>query len=247
MNDLQMRVLTWAKGIFGDLAVNKQERALRLLEEATELAQALEVPQTQALRMVDEVYQRKVGRAEDEMSGVALTASACAGVLGLDLIEIAEAELQRIETPEVTARCIARQDEKRRRGLVGDSCEQPLSVRIACRLRYPLSGTDAQALEHAITITERERDEAMEKYRFMVERAADEKLDGYRELGARAAAAEEQRNEALSKLQDLRAVVSSLSHEMELLVAEKNARGMRVVLTELERALNSDTKEVSGA
>jgi len=35
-----------------------------------------------------------------------------------------------------------------------------LTVREACRRRMPLDGTDAQALEHAITITERERDEA---------------------------------------------------------------------------------------
>lgn len=35
-----------------------------------------------------------------------------------------------------------------------------LTVREACRRRMPLNGTDAQALEHAITITERERDEA---------------------------------------------------------------------------------------
>ena len=35
-----------------------------------------------------------------------------------------------------------------------------LTVREACRRRMPLDGTDAQALEHAITITERERDKA---------------------------------------------------------------------------------------
>lgn len=35
-----------------------------------------------------------------------------------------------------------------------------LTVREACRQRVPLDGTDAQALENALTITERERDEA---------------------------------------------------------------------------------------
>ena len=33
-----------------------------------------------------------------------------------------------------------------------------LTVREACRCRHPLDGADAQALEHALTITERERD-----------------------------------------------------------------------------------------
>jgi len=35
-----------------------------------------------------------------------------------------------------------------------------LTVREACRRRMPLDGADAQCLEHALTITERERDEA---------------------------------------------------------------------------------------
>lgn len=35
-----------------------------------------------------------------------------------------------------------------------------LTVREACKRRIPLDGSDAQALEHALTITERERDEA---------------------------------------------------------------------------------------
>lgn len=33
-------------------------------------------------------------------------------------------------------------------------------VRDACKRRMPLDGSDAQALEHALTMTERERDEA---------------------------------------------------------------------------------------
>jgi hypothetical protein len=33
------------------------------------------------------------------------------------------------------------------------------TVRQACRNRRPLDGVDAQALEHALTITERERDQ----------------------------------------------------------------------------------------
>jgi len=37
----------------------------------------------------------------------------------------------------------------------------PITVREACRRRMPLDGADAQCLEHALTITERERDEAL--------------------------------------------------------------------------------------
>ena len=42
-----------------------------------------------------------------------------------------------------------------------------------------------------------ERDTARGNYRWMVEHAADEKLDGYRELGARAAKAEQEREDVL--------------------------------------------------
>jgi len=71
------------------------------------------------------------------------------------------------------------------------------SARQHARERGALDGADAQALEHALTMTERERDEARANYQFMVDRAADEKLDGYRELASRLAAAENDRDEAI--------------------------------------------------
>ena len=44
--------------------------------------------------------------------------------------------------------------------LAGTAPAQALSVREACRRRQSIDAADAQALEHALTITERERDEA---------------------------------------------------------------------------------------
>lgn len=38
-----------------------------------------------------------------------------------------------------------------------------LTVREACRQRHPLDGADAQALEHALTMTEKERDDAQKE------------------------------------------------------------------------------------
>lgn len=55
------------------------------------------------------------------------------------------------------------------------------------------------AAERCLTETAR-ADEAEKNYRFMVERAADQKLDGYRELGARAAAAENGRDDLVRRL-----------------------------------------------
>lgn len=75
----------------------------------------------------------------------------------------------------------------------------PKSVRQRARERGALDGADAQALEHALAITERERDEALANYQFMVDRAANEKLDGYRELGSRLAAMETDRDKWRSR------------------------------------------------
>ena len=71
------------------------------------------------------------------------------------------------------------------------------SARQHARERGALDGADAQALEGALAMTERERDEARANYQWMVERAADETLDGYRDLASRLAAAENERDDAL--------------------------------------------------
>lgn len=57
-----------------------------------------------------------------------------------------------------------------------DDLPSNLTVREACRRQVPLGGTDAQALEHALWITEKERDEA---------RAEVERLEGVLDIAAR--------------------------------------------------------------
>lgn len=87
--------------------------------------------------------------------------------------------------------------------------ERGLTVREACRQRYPLDGADAQALEHAIAITERERDEA--RGRLAAAEAATTAA------GQRALTAERERDEALRdrdafavEARDLRAHIDRL-------------------------------------
>ena len=60
-------------------------------------------------------------------------------------------------------------------------------VREHARNRGKLDGADAQALEHALTITEIERDTARDQYAFMMQSAADEKLEADREIAERIA------------------------------------------------------------
>jgi hypothetical protein len=49
----------------------------------------------------------------------------------------------------------------------------PLPVRTAARQRRPLDGSDAQALEHAVTMTERERDTALTALKRLREAVSD--------------------------------------------------------------------------
>ena len=70
------------------------------------------------------------------------------------------------------------------------------TVREHARNRGKLDGADAQALEHALKITEIERDTTHDQYVFMVKSAADKKLDDYHNLASRLAAAENERDEA---------------------------------------------------
>lgn len=62
--------------------------------------------------------------------------------------------------------------------------------------------SELSSLRASLSRVTAERDEAIAKVQFMVNRAADEKLDGYRELGARAAAAENDRDEVLCLLDE---------------------------------------------
>ena len=54
-----------------------------------------------------------------------------------------------------------------------------LRVREACRRAMPLDGTDAQALEHALTITEQERDAAYRAVKYLLDRAQTDADTGY--------------------------------------------------------------------
>ena len=85
------------------------------------------------------------------------------------------------------------------------------TVRDRAREREPLHGVDAEALEGALALTERERDEALAKYQLILDRAAagrgatNDMFDRYREVASRLEGAlvltERERDEALAKYQ----------------------------------------------
>lgn len=76
MKDLAKLTLDWAVRSFGaEHVYNKSVRALRLAEEAIELAQALGVSREKMHEQVDAVFNRPVGEPWQEMGGVMVTAT----------------------------------------------------------------------------------------------------------------------------------------------------------------------------
>jgi hypothetical protein len=138
--DRQTVVVQWARRVLGDAAMgNLAERGLRVAEEAIELAQAMQVSAAELHRLVDYVYARPVGRPGQEIAGTMVTLYAAAGSLGVDADAEFDAELQRIQTPEVEQKIRLRQTEKRERGLTADAVPPETTIQIRpicphCRL-----------------------------------------------------------------------------------------------------------------
>lgn len=74
LDDLQTRLTAWARAAFGEQHVASiPQRALRLLEESVELAQAAGVDEQLAAKLVAFVYSRPAGELFQEMGGVGVT------------------------------------------------------------------------------------------------------------------------------------------------------------------------------
>lgn len=93
---LQAKTGQFLHACFPDVALNRTERGLRVLEETLELAQVLGVPKDQALRLVDYVYARPAGELDQELGGVALTLGAAALAAEMDLGRCWETEVDRV-------------------------------------------------------------------------------------------------------------------------------------------------------
>jgi hypothetical protein len=110
----QSLVDKWARRVLGAATfANSIERALRVAEEAVEFAQAIGVDVATVRKLVDYVYARPVGLAEQEIGGILVTVYAAAACIGVDAEEAVDVEIARIHTPEIEAKVQRRQDEKR--------------------------------------------------------------------------------------------------------------------------------------
>ena len=103
MNTLeaQRRVGNWVRTRFGDGAMARHERAMRLLEEAIELAQAEGITPTEIDRLTANVFHKPAGAPSQEAAGVGVCLLAWAAGAGEDLWSLIEQEIERIESKPV--------------------------------------------------------------------------------------------------------------------------------------------------
>jgi hypothetical protein len=108
MNVNSMQIMTqlacdWVQRCFGsDVLSNKQERAMRLLEEAIELAQSVGVPLEKVRALEVLVYDRPVGNETREMGSVLLTAVVMCRTLGYtNPADLLLSELRRVLDTDV--------------------------------------------------------------------------------------------------------------------------------------------------
>ena len=97
MSSFQERVKEWITHCFGSrITRHRQERCLRFLEEALELAQSCDLSREYALKILEYVYSRPKGEIHQEIGGVMITLAALASCVQEDMQVCGELELSRV-------------------------------------------------------------------------------------------------------------------------------------------------------
>ena len=89
--------LAWAVGVFGSTATLRDERAMRFVEEAVELAQAEGVDEETMRRNVARVYARRPGSTAKEIGQAQATLEMLAENIGLSAAGAADREFARAQ------------------------------------------------------------------------------------------------------------------------------------------------------
>jgi hypothetical protein len=89
-----------------------KERADRVLEETVETFQSAGRPEGRAHVIVQGVFAKAPGDLRQQIGGLMHTLAAMCEAAGFDLLELAEAEFARVDTPETIKRCRQKQAAK---------------------------------------------------------------------------------------------------------------------------------------
>ena len=97
-DELQQEAFEWARACFGDRAMGLKERAMRVLEEAIELAQAEGIEIERVRHLVDHVYAKPPGDAAQEVGGISVTLLCYCERKGIFADEQERKELNRVRS-----------------------------------------------------------------------------------------------------------------------------------------------------
>lgn len=95
--DRPSRALQWAVDMFGRIALDAKERALRFLEEGIELGHALFIPQETVEAIIKRVYGRERGDVRREIGQALMTLECLAKAIKVDADDEATKEFYRIQ------------------------------------------------------------------------------------------------------------------------------------------------------
>lgn len=107
----QYYVSLWVTRCFGpEVALDKIERNHRFLEEALETVQANGCSREEAIALVDYVFDRPVGKLNQEVGGALVTLAALCAASNVDMEAAGHAELVRIERklPQIREKHLAK-------------------------------------------------------------------------------------------------------------------------------------------
>lgn len=112
----QDRVAAAHHALFHDDPTDIAERVARFFEEATETCQAFGLDFADAHQLVNYTYDRPVGEPAKEIGAAMLTLTSLCVVAGYNLMECAEADLEKLQRPETIARIRAKRSTRHGRG-----------------------------------------------------------------------------------------------------------------------------------
>lgn len=95
--DRPSRFLDWAHKTFGDVALDPRERVLRFLEEAVELAHAMNVSLATTDKILWRVYARQPGEPQREIGQALATLELLAKSMNVDADAEATKEFERVQ------------------------------------------------------------------------------------------------------------------------------------------------------
>lgn len=133
----QDRVRPWLLACFGeDVRKNKSKRSMRFIEEAFELIQACGARREDAQIILDRVFDRPVGRVNNEIGGVMITLAALSIAHNKDMHLAGEEELVSIwqKMPKIRAK----------------EMQKPFSNDLPDQIREKMTGIDNESLPQKI-------------------------------------------------------------------------------------------------